>query len=346
MSTNSALPLRRLGKTGLMVTAIGFGGIPIQMYDKANALATVRRAHDMGVNFFDTARAYTVSEEWIGEALEGRDYIVATKSGVRDANGIYEEVCHSLRNLRRNQIDLYQFHGANYEVDIDKILAPDGAMAGLLQAQAEGKIAHIGITGHRVDILIRALQVSELFETVQVPFNIVEDQATAELFPLCAHKNVGTIAMKPAGGGNFSNPALSVKWTLTQEVTVAIPGMGTVAEVEEDVSFALGNLALTPDELAECDRMKAELGPRTCRRCNYCDPCPHGVNIFLALNGKAIMHRMGVQRFIDWGAKQVIEGARNCQECGVCVTRCPYSLPIPELIRENLAYYDTMPELG
>lgn len=343
--SSSPLPKRRLGKTGLMVTIVGFGGIPIQRISEEEALATIRRAYDLGVNFFDTARGYTNSEERIGKALEGREFYVATKSGARDANEIYEDVCRSLRSLRRNRIDLFQFHGVSSDEDLKRVLAPGGALAGLQRAREEGKIAHIGLTGHRRETLVRALELSDQFETVQVPLNIVEDDAAGALAAECARRDVGFIAMKPAGGGNFTNPALSVKWCLNQPITVAIPGMGSVAEAEEDVALGRGEIALTAAELAECERMKAELGQRTCRRCGYCEPCPNGVQIFLVLNGRAIMSRMGVQRYLEWGAKQAIVGVSDCQECGICITKCPYGLPIPELLREMTGYYETLPEL-
>jgi len=341
----ASLPTRRLGKTGLEATIIGFGGIPIQLLSEAEAIATVRRAYEMGVNFFDTARAYTTSEERIGKALEGREYIIATKSGAREAEGVYAEVLRSLENLRRKQIDLYQFHGVNSDEDLEKVLAAGGAMEGLRRARREGKIAHIGITGHRRETLVKAVQICDEFETVQVPFNIVEEEAAEALLPLCGRNHVGSIAMKPAGGGNFSNAPLSIKWTLNQPISVAIPGMGNLAEAEEDVAIGLGEVRLTAAERAACEEMKSELGPRICRRCGYCEPCPNGVQIFLILNGRPIMKRMGVERYLSWGAKEAIPVARECQECGVCITKCPYNLPIPELLREALAYYETLPEL-
>ncbi len=242
------LPTRRLGKTDLEVTIVGFGGIPIQLETDENAIAAVRRAYDLGVNFFDTARGYTTSEERLGTALEARPYIVATKSGARDPEGVYHDVLRSLQNLRRDHIDLYQLHGVNDDEDLQKALAPGGALEGLRRARDEGKIAHIGITGHRRETLVNAVKQCDDFATVQVPFNLVETEILDTLVPLCQERDVGTIAMKPVGGGNFTNAPLAVKWCLTQPITTAIPGMANVREVEEDVAVARA-ITLTPHDV-------------------------------------------------------------------------------------------------
>jgi len=343
-STRPVLPTRRLGKTGLDVTVVGFGGIPIQIVPEADAIATVRRAFDMGVTFFDTARGYSNSEERIGKALEGREYIVATKSGNREAEAIYEDVGRSLANLRRKQIDLYQFHGVNDDEQLEEVMAPGGAMEGLRRAREEGKIAHIGITGHRRETLANAVKQCDDFTTVQVPFNLVEMDILDTLVPVCAERDVGVIAMKPCGGGNFTNAALAVKWCINQPITVAIPGMANVEEVEEDVGVA-GALGLTAEETAQLDQMRTELDTRTCRRCRYCEPCAQGVQISSLLHGRSVVRRMGVERWKEWGAREIIASVELCTECEECLPKCPYNLPIPELIREHAAYFRTIPEL-
>ena len=339
------LPTRRLGKTGLDVTVVGFGGIPIQVVSEPIAVAAVRRASDLGVNFFDTARGYTNSEQRIGKALAGRDYIVATKSGRRDAEGIYADVERSLTNLRRTHIDVYQLHGVNNDDELEAVLAEGGALEGLRRAREEGKIAHIGITGHRRETLVRAVEECDDFASVQVPFNLVEDEILSRLVPLCHSRDVGVIAMKPVGGGNFTNPALAVKWCLAQPITTAIPGMATPEEVEEDVSVAV-DPDLTEEDLVAIGRMKSELDQRTCRRCRYCEPCPQEVQISSLLHGRSIVRRMGASRWLEWGALDIIASAEKCIECGACVEKCPYDLPIPELIREAVEFYGTVPELS
>jgi predicted aldo/keto reductase-like oxidoreductase len=344
-SKRAVLPTRRLGKTDLEVTVIGFGGIPIQIVAEDVAVAAVRKAYDLGLNFFDTARGYTNSEARIGKALEGRAYYVATKSGNREAEGIYRDVERSLVNLRRRRIDLYQLHGVNNDDELDNVLAEGGALDGLRRARDEGKIAHIGITGHRRETLVNAVKRCDDFASVQVPFNLVEDEILNNLVPLCAERDVGIIAMKPVGGGNFTNAPLAVKWCLAQPITVAIPGMATAGEVEENVAAA-HDPELTAEEHVAVDRMRSELNQRTCRRCRYCEPCPQGVQISSLLHGRSIIRRMGATRWKEWGAVETIASADLCTECGECLDKCPYDLPIPELIREVVAYYRTIPELA
>jgi predicted aldo/keto reductase-like oxidoreductase len=343
-SPDVKLPTRRLGKTDLRVTIVGFGGIPIQIVPEVDAIAAVRRAYDLGVTFFDTARGYSNSEERIGKALAGRDYIVATKSPNREADGAYQDVLRSLDNLRREQIDLYQLHGVNDDEQLDKALAPGGALEGLRRARDEGKIAHIGITGHRRETLIKAVETCDEFATVQVPFNLVEDEILEHLIPVCDKRDVGTIAMKPVGGGNFSDAALAVKWCINQPITCAIPGMASVEEVEEDVAVAR-HPDFSPEESQAVERMKSELDQRTCRRCRYCEPCPEDVQISSLLHGRSVVRRMGVERWKEWGALDIIASAESCTECGECISKCPYDLPIPDLIKEAVAHYQTIPGL-
>lgn len=339
------LPQCRLGRTGLMVSVIGFGGIPIQRETEADAVATVRRAFDLGINFFDTARGYTTSEERIGQALAGRDYVIATKSGAREAAAIMRHVEESLAALRRECIDLYQLHGINDDDELAQVLAPAGALEGLQRARAQGKIAHIGITGHRRETLIKAVQECDEFVSVQVPFNLVEDEALETLIPLCAERDLGVIAMKPVAGGNFVNAPLAIKWCIGQSISTAIPGMQTVREVEENVAVGRAGRELTADERDQCERMRREFDKRTCRRCRYCEPCPQGVQIGMLLHGRTIIRRMGAERFKEWGALEMMAGAANCTDCRECVAKCPYELDVPELVREAVAYYHTVPEL-
>jgi predicted aldo/keto reductase-like oxidoreductase len=340
------LPTRRLGRSGLVVTIVGFGGIPIQIVSEEQAIATVRRAWDLGVTFFDTARGYSNSEERIGKALAGRQFTVASKAGNGDAAGAYEAVCTSLQQLNLPKVHLYQLHGVNDDEDLARRTAPGGALDGLRRARDEGKIDHIGITGHRAETLMRAVEEQDEFVSVQVPFNVVESELTGTLLPLCARKNVGVIAMKPVGGGNFTQAALAVKWCINQPITVAIPGMASVQEVEEDVGVAAGGGVLTPEEVAACERMKSELDQRTCRRCRYCEPCPNGVQIGTMFHGRSIIKRMGVARFVQWGGVEAIASVENCVECGQCIEKCPYDLPIPTLLREHVEIYRQYPELA
>ena len=328
------IPTRQLGRTELEVTMLGFGGIPIMAIPEEDAIAVVRRAHDLGIRFFDSAHTYGPSEERIGKALEGRAWVAATKTEERSAEAVYQDVRTALVRLRRDFIALYQFHYLNTDEDLETVLAPGGGLEGLKRAREEGKIGHIGITGHRPEVLARAVERCEEFASVQVPFNVVECESLERLIPLCRQRDVGVIAMKPVGGGNFSKAALAVKWCLNQPITAAIPGMAAIAEVEENVRVATGDLALTPAETAECQRMKSELDARTCRKCGYCVPCPQGVKTNLLMILPSVIRRVGAEN-LGPQAYQIIATLDQCVECGNCITRCPYDLPIPDIMRES-----------
>jgi hypothetical protein len=328
-----------------MVTVVGFGGIPIQAVSEEQAVATVRRCYDLGVNFFDTARGYSNSEERIGQALSGREAIIASKASAGDAAAMYEAVCTSLGALQRDRIDLYQLHGVNDDADLERRTAPGGPLDGLRRARDEGKVDYLGITGHRAETLLRAVEECDDFVSVQVPFNVVESELTQTLLPRCAAKDVGVIAMKPVGGGNFTQAPLAIKWCINQPITVAIPGMASPEEAEEDVAVGIGDITLTPEELVACERMKSELDKRTCRRCRYCEPCPQGVHIQMMLHGRSIIRRMGPARWKAWNAAETLASAEKCLECRECITRCPYHLPIPDLLKEAMAHYRGFPEL-
>jgi len=335
------IPTRRLGKSNLDVTMLGFGGIPIMAVSEEEAIALVRHAHDLGIRFFDSAHTYGPSEERIGKALEGREWVAATKTEERTAEAVYQDVKTALERMRRDFIELYQFHYLNTEEDLETVLAPDGGVEALKRAQAEGKIGHIGVTGHRPEVLAKAVERCDEFVSVQVPFNVVESESLDRLIPLCRERNVGVIAMKPVGGGNFSNAGLAVKWCLNQPITVAIPGMAATSEVEENVGVATADLALTREEAAECERMKSELDDRTCRRCGYCQPCPNGVKCNMLMILPTVIRRVGATN-MGQRAYDLIDGIENCTECGACIERCPYDLPIPEIIRESAVVARTL----
>ena len=214
-----------LGKTGLKVSALGFGGIPIQRIDEEGSRKLMHQLMEAGVNYIDSARGYTVSEAYIGYGLEGiRDrFVLATKSMARDKESMARDVEISLKNFRTDYIDLYQIHNPN-EAQLETVCAPGGALEALLEAKAAGKIGHIGITLHSADVFRKALEL-DWVETVMFPYNIVETQAD-ELIKACAEKNIGFICMKPLAGGAIEDAQLAMRFIAhNPNVTVTIPGM-------------------------------------------------------------------------------------------------------------------------
>ena len=324
---------RVLGKTGLKVSRMGFGGIPIQRTDAEGAKAVIRYLMDRGVNYIDTARGYTVSEEFLGYALEGiRDkFVIATKNMARTKEAMAADIETSLKNLRTDYIDLYQIHNAP-PADVEKVIAPGGALEALLEAKAAGKIGHIGITAHSLDTFKLALEM-DWVETIMFPYNIVETQGE-DLIAKCTEKNIGFIDMKPLAGGAIEDATLALRFLCANEnVTVVIPGMAEIKEAQQNIAAVENDAPLTGDELAAMDAIRKDLGTHFCRRCNYCAPCTVGISIPAMFLMEGYLSRYGLA---DW-AKMRYDGlgktASECIECGVCETRCPYNLPIREMLK-------------
>lgn len=330
----------RLGKTDMMVSKLGFGGIPIQRVSEEEAVAVVRRCLELGITFIDTANAYTTSEERIGRALTGQQErpIIATKSGHREREGVERHLKLSLEHLGVESIDLYQFHGVSDSRSLEMVLAPDGPMAVVKEAQKAGKVKHIGITSHSMDTAKEAVKTDQ-FESIMFPFNFIACEAADELIPLCREHDVGFIAMKPLAGGLLDNVAIAFKYLFQFPDIVPIPGIEKPHEIEEIVQVLAGSWEMTGAEQREMERLREELGTRFCRRCEYCQPCPEEIRISTVMNIRSFAKRMPPARIFTGMFAEVIENAANCTECGDCEERCPYHLSIREMIAEQVKWY-------
>ena len=330
-----------LGNTGLRVSRLGFGGIPIQRIDQPGARALLKAAHDAGINYIDTARAYTVSEAWIGQSLEELglrdDFVLATKCRALTAEDMRAELAASLRDLRTDRIDLYQFHNPSL-ADLDKILAPGGALEALLAAKAEGTVGHIGLTAHLAAVFERALDVPEI-ETIMFPYNIVEQQG-AELIARCAASGKAFIDMKPLAGGAIEDGRLALRYVLADPgVTVAIPGMAEERELRINLDAAADTAPLTREELDACQKVRDTLGTQFCRRCNYCAPCTVGIQIPSAFLFDGYIARYGLEQWARERYATLPVKASACVECGACETRCPYNLPIRQMLKTVVEHF-------
>ena len=257
-----------LGKTGLKVSRMGLGGIPIQRIDAEGTKSLLHKLADQGVNYIDTARGYTVSEEYLGYALEGiRDkFVLATKSMARTKESMAADIEKSLHNLRTDYINLYQVHNPSME-QLDQVLAAGGALEALQEAKAAGKIGHIGLTAHSTEVFARALEL-DWVETIMFPYNIVESQGE-ELIAKCKEKNIGFIDMKPLAGGAIENGTLALRYICANKnVTIVIPGMAEEKEMEENIKACLDSSPLNEKELKEIEEVREQLGTNFCRRCN------------------------------------------------------------------------------
>ncbi len=329
-----------LGKTGLKISRLGFGGIPIQKIDANGTRNLFLHMKNAGINFVDTARGYTVSESYIGEALEGirEHFVLATKSMSRDKAGMAKDIETSLSNLRTDYIDLYQIHNPNM-AQLEQAIGEGGAIEALLEAKAAGKIGHIGVTAHSTEVFEKALTL-DFVETIMFPYNIVETQGE-DLIKKCAEKNIGFIAMKPLAGGAIDNASLAMRFILNNpDVTVVIPGMAEVKEIEQNTAATCDTSALSDTEKSEIEQIRNTLGTEFCRRCNYCAPCTAGINISAVFLFDGYLTRYGLG---DWATERynaMGKKASDCIGCGVCEERCPYNLPIREMLKKAAERFD------
>ena len=330
---------RNLGKTGLKVSRMGFGGIPIQRIDAAGTRKLMEQLVEAGINYIDTARGYTVSEAYLGQALEGlRDkFVLATKSMARTKEAMAKDIDISLSNLRTDCIDLYQVHNPSLP-QLEQVMAEGGALEALLEAKAAGKIRHIGITLHSAEAFEKALEL-DWVETVMFPYNIVETQGE-ELIARCQEKNIGFIDMKPLAGGAIEDAALAMRFVCANEgVTVTIPGMAEPRELEQNLSAVNDTAPLSPEELEKIGAIRRELGTQFCRRCNYCAPCAAGIGIPSVFLFEGYLSRYGLE---DWARDRygaMAKKASDCIQCGICEDRCPYHLPIRRMMQQAAAKF-------
>ena len=334
-----ALKKRRLGKTELYVTEVGFGGIPIQRISEEEAIRVVKRCYELGINYYDTARGYTTSEERIGKALEGvRDNVyIATKSHAKTAKELRENLETSLKNLRTDYIDLYQLHNVGLET-YKTLQAPGGPLEELLKIKEEGVARHIGATSHSPTFLTNILNERSPFETIMVGYNYIALEPSKELLPLCKKMDIGTVIMKPFGGGAFTNARTALKFILANEnADCTIPGMQSVREVEENVAVCGEDLTLAKDELDSIEVDRVALGNEFCAACDYCQPCPAGIPISFVLRTEmSSLRRMGWTNNIVKQTRETAPKVAACLDCGACETRCPYQLPIRKLLPEKM----------
>ena len=324
--------MKLLGKTNMKVNRVGFGGIPIQRITQQETNNVVDELLNNNVNFIDTARAYTISEEYIGNAIEGRreKFFIATKSMSRDYKSMKEDIETSLKNLKTDYIDLYQLHNVKFE-EYKTIFEDNMAYKALIDAQQEGKIKYIGITSHSLETIEIAIE-DEKFSTIQFPYNIIEDQAD-EAFKKANEKGIGIIVMKPLAGGAIDNAKLAIKYILSKDyIDVVIPGMENIDQVKENVSV-LKDTTITKEDEAKILEIRRSMGKKFCRRCEYCMPCPLNINIPQNFLLEGYYTRYNLKDWAKARYSSLDVKASACVECGLCETKCPYELPIRDMLK-------------
>lgn len=327
-----------------MVTRIGLGGIPLTRPTEEEAVKVIQRCLDLGVNFIDTAFSYGngMSEERIGKAIAGRrdQVVIATKTPPLDKATCLKSLEISLKRLGIDYIDLWQLHNISSSETFEQAIKPGGAMEAAQEALQAGKIRHIGFSSHNVDVALKLVS-SGWFETVMVALNFISNEAAGELAPLAREHDVGFIAMKPFAGGRVKKASLAIKYLLQFEGIMAIPGIEKIEEIEEIVDIVDGSWELTPQEYQEIENIRTNVGTRFCRQCGYCMPCPQGVHIPSLMYLPILWDLWPPEWFFSWDyVRNGVESAKSCTECGECEEKCPYHLPIREMIIENMEFYE------
>ncbi|MBR6658202.1 MAG: aldo/keto reductase [Oscillospiraceae bacterium] len=326
-----------LGSTGITTPQNAFGALPVQRDDMETSIKILRRAYEGGMTFFDTARAYTDSEEKIGKALSDvRDKIfIATKTAAKTPEDFWKDLETSLNLLKTDYIDIYQFHQAS---QCYKPGDGTGMYEAMLEAKAQGKIRHIGITAHKIKVAEEAVE-SGLYETLQFPLSYLSGEQELALVEKCRERNMGYIAMKALAGGLINNSAAAFAWMTRFDNVLPIWGIQRMTELEEFLSFFENPAEMKGELLEVIEKDRAELAGDFCRGCGYCMPCPAEIKINDCARMSLMIRRAPSKGWVseEWQAEMA--KIENCIHCGKCHTKCPYGLNAAELLVKNLEDY-------
>ena len=327
----------KLGRTNLMVSRSGFGALPVQRVSFDVAKNILRKAYDNGINFFDSARAYSDSEEKIGYSLSDvrENIIIATKTHAKDKKTLLEHLQTSLNNLKTDYIDIYQLHNPDVLPDPKD---PEGLYAGLMEAKNKGLIRYIGITNHKLKNAMDAAN-SGLYDTIQFPLCSLSSENDLLLIKKCKEKNVGLIAMKALSGGLITNAASAFAFLRQYNNVVPIWGMQRETELDEFISLEKKPPILDDDMWSIISKDRSDLSGDFCRGCGYCLPCPAGIEIPTCARITLLLKRAPYQGFLEDSFKEKMELINNCIHCGHCKNHCPYKLDTPNLLKRELKNY-------
>ena len=328
-----------LGNTGIKIEKNGFGCLPIQRVTKEEAAYLLHKAVDGGMNYFDTARAYSDSEEKVGYAFSGmrEKVVIATKTGAQTAEGMWEHLETSLRLLNTDYIDIYQFHNPAF---CPKPGGEDGLYDAALEAQAQGKIRHIGITNHRLAVAREAID-SGLYATLQFPYSYLSGPQEQELVEMCERAGMGFVAMKGMAGGLLRDGTAAAAFMAQQPIVVPIWGVQYEWELDQFLSCVPDAPAMTEERLTLIEKDRAELTGSFCRGCGYCMPCPAGIQINQCARINLMARRAPAAEWLNDYWQGEMKKIENCLHCGKCAAKCPYGLDTPQLLQDNYQEYWT-----
>jgi predicted aldo/keto reductase-like oxidoreductase len=349
---------RRLGRTNLSVSVISFGGVPILNQTTETAIEAINFALDQGINYYDLdetknqfiqEKVYLDGGKKIGQVLKQRrnDCYLGVKSMRQTFDEVKEDVDLALERVlkgtSREVIDIFHLAFLDSPQKMDIILSKQGGLRALEQAREEGKIEFILGAAHNPKTLIQAIK-SDRFDVVEFPLNIIEDEYCTELIPLAKQRDIGTIAMKPVGGGQLASMYdLSLRWVLSHEVDCAIPGMKNIEEVKKNIKIGHKLEKLSPQELQRLKELGDQIGKEYCHRCGYCLPCPQGIMILGVLDlvkGTMLSIERKKKTYHEILKARFKSDPGNCVQCEECIEKCPFNLPIPSLMRKAAEMFE------
>ncbi len=320
-----------LGKTGITVRPCGFGALAIQRISHDESVRLLKRAYEGGFDFFDTARCYTTSEERLGAAFSKMrsQVVIASKTMALTANEFWQDLHESLKNLSTDYIDLYQFHNPPF---CPKPGGADGLYDAMLKARDQGKIHFIGISNHRLAVAKEAIE-SELYDTLQYPFNYLSTKDETGLPRLCEERNMGFLGMKSLSGGLLKHAFAAYAWIHAQGKVLSLVGIQKDDELDQWLSCMNNPPALNEEMLRVIEADRRQLTGDFCRGCGYCMPCPMGIDIPTCARASLLMRREPTEIILGPEGLEKMRRAETCIRCGQCMKKCPYQLNTPELIR-------------
>lgn len=330
----------RLGSTQIVVEKNGFGALPIQRVDDETAVGILRSAFEGGIRFFDTARAYSDSEHKLGLAFEKiRDQLfISTKTAATRGEELFKDLEQSLKNLKTDYIDIYQFHNPAF---CPKPGDGSGLYEAALEAKKQGKIRHIGITNHRLHVAEEAIE-SGLYETLQFPFCYLATEKEEALVKACEKADMGFIAMKALSGGLITNSAAAYAHAAGFENVLPIWGIQRQSELDEFLSYIKNPPVMTKELAAVIEKDRRELAGEFCRGCGYCMPCPAGIEINNCARMSLLLRRSPTAEHLTKETQEKMEKIKNCLHCNRCKAKCPYGLDTPALLARNLEDYQNV----
>ncbi|MCI8505133.1 MAG: 4Fe-4S dicluster domain-containing protein [Lachnospiraceae bacterium] len=327
-----------LGKTGITVNKNGFGALPIQRISKDEAARLLRKAYENGINFFDTARAYSDSEEKVGYAFKGirEKLFISTKTAAQNADDFWSDLHTSLKNLQTDYVDILQFHNPAF---CPKPGDESGLYDAIIKAKEQGKVRHIGITNHRLHVAMEAIE-SDLYETMQFPFCYLATERDIEIVEACKNHDMGFIAMKALSGGLINNSAAAYAFEAQYDNVLPIWGVQREKELDEFLSYIDNPPVMTEEMAAYIEKEKSALSGSFCRGCGYCVPtCPAHIQINDCARMSLMLRRAPSAAWLTPKVQAMMAKIDDCIHCGKCMEKCPYGLKTPDLLSENYKDY-------